>query len=72
MYCEKDLVTAVEEAAKARLFAEDSSALRDVLVTPECPGPDCPYCANEKCAICGDPAPGRPDCEHDVIDRHPK
>lgn len=37
----------------------------------ECPGPDCPACSGEACALCG--AGTRPVenvCEHDVIQRH--
>ncbi len=39
-----------------------------------CPGPDCPMCNGEACALCGagcsNTDPARPVCEHDVIERH--
>lgn len=38
-------------------------------LSPECPGPKCPLCAGEDCSLCH-PGPGRPHCDHDVVDRH--
>jgi len=40
---------------------------------PTCPGPDCPMCNGEACALCGAGTrdrSGEPDCEHDVEQRH--
>lgn len=36
---------------------------------PPCPSDRCPLCTGEACAKCH-PGPGRPHCDHDVMERH--
>lgn len=54
---------------------EEDDAPED-LIDEECPGPDCPFCNGEACALCGPYLAEdvllerRPPCEHDVLDRH--
>jgi hypothetical protein len=54
-----------------RLPAQAEAALTDY----DCPGPECPMCNGEACALClagcgRDPKYDGIPCEHDVIERH--